>query len=170
MVLTTSTLNRVMVVELALPAALPGFLVAMHYFVQLSRPRFGHASDRGGRRTPWIRGGMALLALGGLGAAGGRLDGGRFGRVGEEGVGLSGGKWSHRDHAEAGAAPVGGGLGSGVHAGPSAVRPAGGGGVPGTEAAPGSTSILGTTGALLAALGGEGRRCGQEEQGGEQEE
>ena len=30
-VLTTSTLNRVMVVELALPALLPGFLVALHY-------------------------------------------------------------------------------------------------------------------------------------------
>jgi len=69
-VLTTSTLNRVMVVELALPAALPGFLVALHYFIQLSRPTFGHASDRGGRRTPWIVGGMALLAFGGLAAAG----------------------------------------------------------------------------------------------------
>lgn len=69
-VLTTSTLNRVMVVELSLPAALPGFLVAIHYFIQLSRPTFGHASDRGGRRTPWIVGGMAMLALGGLAAAG----------------------------------------------------------------------------------------------------
>jgi len=68
-VLTTSTLNRVMVVELALPAALPGLLVALHYFVQLSRPHFGHESDKGGRRTPWIVGGMALLALGGLLAA-----------------------------------------------------------------------------------------------------
>jgi BCD family chlorophyll transporter-like MFS transporter len=68
-VLTTSTLNRVMVVELALPAALPGFLVALHYFVQLSRPRFGHESDRGGRRTPWIVGGMALLGVGGFLAA-----------------------------------------------------------------------------------------------------
>ena len=69
-VLTTSTLNRVMVVELALPAALPGVLVALHYFIQLSRPTFGHASDRGGRRTPWIVGGMAMLATGGLAAAG----------------------------------------------------------------------------------------------------
>jgi BCD family chlorophyll transporter-like MFS transporter len=68
-VLTTSTLNRVMVVELALPAALPGFLVALHYFVQLSRPRFGHESDRGGRRIPWIVGGMAVLGLGGFIAA-----------------------------------------------------------------------------------------------------
>jgi hypothetical protein len=37
-VLTTSTLNRVMVVELALPAMLPAALVAWHYAVQLSRP------------------------------------------------------------------------------------------------------------------------------------
>lgn len=68
-VLTTSTLNRVMVVELALPAVLPGFLVAMHYFVQMSRPRFGYASDTGRRRTPWIVGGMAMLGLGGVLAA-----------------------------------------------------------------------------------------------------
>jgi MFS transporter, BCD family, chlorophyll transporter len=68
-VLTTSTLNRVMVVELALPALLPGLLVALHYAVQLTRPRMGYGSDRGQRRTPWILGGMALLASGGLGAA-----------------------------------------------------------------------------------------------------
>ncbi len=68
-VLTTSTLNRVMVVELALPALLPGFLVALHYLVQVARPRMGHGSDVGGRRTPWILGGMAVLALGGITAA-----------------------------------------------------------------------------------------------------
>ena len=68
-VMTTSTLNRVMVVELALPAMLPGFLVAIHYFVQLSRPRFGHGSDTGRRRTPWIIGGIATLGLGGVLAA-----------------------------------------------------------------------------------------------------
>jgi MFS transporter, BCD family, chlorophyll transporter len=68
-VLTTSTLNRVMVVELALPALLPGFLVAMHYLVQVVRPRMGHGSDTGRRRTPWIVGGMALLAIGGVAAA-----------------------------------------------------------------------------------------------------
>jgi len=68
-VLTTSTLNRVMTVELALPAVLPGGLVALHYLVQVLRPRMGHGSDAGGRRTPWIVGGMALLAAGGLGAA-----------------------------------------------------------------------------------------------------
>jgi BCD family chlorophyll transporter-like MFS transporter len=68
-VLTTSTLNRVMVVELALPAVLPGLLVGWHYAVQMSRPRMGYGSDVGRRRTPWIVGGMAVLALGGLGAA-----------------------------------------------------------------------------------------------------
>lgn len=68
-VLTTSTMNRVMVVELALPAMLPGALVAMHYAVQMLRPRMGYGSDIGGRRTSWIIGGMALLALGGIGAS-----------------------------------------------------------------------------------------------------
>ena len=68
-VLTTSTLNRVMVVELGLPALLPGILVALHYAVQISRPRMGFGSDVGGRRTPWIIGGLAVLALGAVGAA-----------------------------------------------------------------------------------------------------
>lgn len=68
-VLTTSTMNRVMVVELALPAMLPGALVALHYAVQMLRPRLGYGSDVGGRRTPWIVGGMAVLALGGMLAA-----------------------------------------------------------------------------------------------------
>ncbi|MEO1160262.1 MAG: BCD family MFS transporter [Pseudomonadota bacterium] len=68
-VLTTSTLNRVMVVELALPAMLPGVLVAAHYAVQMIRPKFGHGSDIGGRRTPWIVGGMGLLAFSGSLAA-----------------------------------------------------------------------------------------------------
>ena len=62
--LCTSTLNRVMVVEYGLPAMLPAALVALHYAVQLSRPAWGHGSDRGGRRTPWIIGGMAMLAVG----------------------------------------------------------------------------------------------------------
>ena len=68
-VLATSTLNRVMVIELALPAVLPGALIALHYATQILRPRLGHGSDVGGRRTPWIVGGMAVLALGGLMAA-----------------------------------------------------------------------------------------------------
>ena len=70
-VLVTSTLNRVMVVELALPALIPGALVAFHYILQVLRPRLGYGSDLGGRRTPWIVGGMAALALGAVGAAGG---------------------------------------------------------------------------------------------------
>ena len=64
--LATSLLNRLMVVEYALPAALPAGLVAWHYAVQLSRPAWGHGSDRGHRRTPWIVGGMALLAGGAM--------------------------------------------------------------------------------------------------------
>jgi len=68
-VLMTSTINRVMSVELALPAFVPGLLVASHYGVQILRPAWGYGSDLGGRRTPWIVGGMGLLALGGTGAA-----------------------------------------------------------------------------------------------------
>jgi len=68
-VLTTSTLNRIMVVELALPAVLPGALVGFHYAVQMLRPRWGYGSDRGGRHTPWVIGGMGVLALGGFLAA-----------------------------------------------------------------------------------------------------
>jgi BCD family chlorophyll transporter-like MFS transporter len=72
-VLMTSTLNRLMVVELALPAVLPGFLVALHYGIQLTRPQWGYLSDTMGRRTRWIIGGMGILALGGLAAAWGVL-------------------------------------------------------------------------------------------------
>lgn len=68
-VLTTATMNRVMVVELAMPAILPGLLVSLYYGTQFLRPRFGHGADRGGRRTPWIIGGVALLAAGAIGAA-----------------------------------------------------------------------------------------------------
>lgn len=68
-VLTTSTINRVMVVELALPAMLPGALVGFHYALQVLRPRWGFGSDVAGRRTPWIVFGMGVLALGGVGAA-----------------------------------------------------------------------------------------------------
>ena len=68
-VMTTSTLNRVMVVELALPALVPGLLVGIHHLAQILRPRWGYGSDRGGRSTPWIVGGMAVLAIGGTLAA-----------------------------------------------------------------------------------------------------
>jgi MFS transporter, BCD family, chlorophyll transporter len=62
--LTTSTLNRVAVVEYGLAASLPAALVAWHYAVQLSRPHWGHASDVGRARTPWIMGGVGALGLG----------------------------------------------------------------------------------------------------------
>lgn len=68
-VLTTSTINRVMIVELSLLAVIPGVLVAWHYALQVLRPRWGHGSDTGGTRTPWIIGGMATLAAGGFLAA-----------------------------------------------------------------------------------------------------
>jgi BCD family chlorophyll transporter-like MFS transporter len=68
-VLMTSTLNRLMVVELSLPVVLPGLLVALHYGVQITRPQWGHLADQRGNRTFWIVTGMALLAAGGLGAA-----------------------------------------------------------------------------------------------------
>jgi len=58
-VLMTSTINRVMVVELALPAIVPGLLVASHYAIQILRPAWGYGADVGGRRTPWIIGGLA---------------------------------------------------------------------------------------------------------------
>lgn len=70
-VLTTSTLNRVMIIEWHLPAIVPGLLVALHYGVQVLRPRLGYGSDMGGRRTPWILGGMASLAVGAVLAASG---------------------------------------------------------------------------------------------------
>jgi BCD family chlorophyll transporter-like MFS transporter len=65
-VVTTSTLNRIMVVELALPAMLPGFLVGFHYLVQMVRPRMGFGADQGRRCTPWMIGGMCVLAVGGF--------------------------------------------------------------------------------------------------------
>ncbi len=68
-ILCTSTMNRVMVVELGLPALVPGLLVGFHFAIQLARPRLGYGSDLGGRRTPWIIGGMAILSTGGILAA-----------------------------------------------------------------------------------------------------
>lgn len=69
-VLLTTTINRVIIVELAMPATVPGFLVALHFGVQLVlRPRLGHASDSMARRTPWILGGLALCAVSGVAVA-----------------------------------------------------------------------------------------------------
>jgi BCD family chlorophyll transporter-like MFS transporter len=62
--LATSLLNRVMVVEYGLAAAVPAALVAWHYGVQLSRPVWGHKSDQSQSRTTWIIIGLGILALG----------------------------------------------------------------------------------------------------------
>ncbi|SIR43684.1 MFS transporter, BCD family, chlorophyll transporter [Rhizobium sp. RU20A] len=64
-VLTNSTLNRVMVVELGLAAVIPGLLVGLHYGVQITRPLWGHRSDAGASRTRFILAGLALLAAAG---------------------------------------------------------------------------------------------------------
>jgi BCD family chlorophyll transporter-like MFS transporter len=58
-----------MVVEAGLPALLPGLLVGLHYAVQITRPTWGYKSDTGGQRTWFIICGMAVLALGAIGAA-----------------------------------------------------------------------------------------------------
>lgn len=62
--LPVNLFNRLMTVELALPALLPGLLVALHYAVQLSRPVWGHRSDTKGGRTPFVLMGIALVGLG----------------------------------------------------------------------------------------------------------
>lgn len=64
--LATSLLNRVMVVEFKMAAAIPAGLVAWHYAVQLSRPLWGHKSDLAIYRSTWIIGGMGILAMGTL--------------------------------------------------------------------------------------------------------
>jgi BCD family chlorophyll transporter-like MFS transporter len=53
-----------MVVELSMAATIPGFLVGLHYVIQLSRPKWGLASDVDNNRTKWIILGMLILALG----------------------------------------------------------------------------------------------------------
>jgi BCD family chlorophyll transporter-like MFS transporter len=68
-VMMISTLNRVMVVELALPALVPGLLIGVNHAVQILRPAFGHGGDVAGKRTHLIVGGMATLAAGGFVAA-----------------------------------------------------------------------------------------------------
>ena len=60
----TSTLNRLMVVELSMAATVPGFLVGLHYAVQLSRPKWGLISDLENNRTKWINLGMLILGIG----------------------------------------------------------------------------------------------------------
>ncbi len=62
--LPVNLFNRLLTVELALPALLPGLLVALHYAVQITRPVWGHRSDARGGRTPFILGGTACVGLG----------------------------------------------------------------------------------------------------------
>ncbi|MEM9311155.1 MAG: BCD family MFS transporter [Pseudomonadota bacterium] len=64
--MATTVLNRLMVVEYGLLAAIPAGLVSWHYAVQLGRPLWGHGSDRGKNRAPWIIGGIVVLACGTL--------------------------------------------------------------------------------------------------------
>ena len=68
-VLCTATINRVMIVELALLALIPAMLVGLYHGFQLLRPKWGHGADNAAARTPWVIGGMAVLALGTIGAA-----------------------------------------------------------------------------------------------------
>ena len=64
--LTTTVLNRLMVVEYSLAGAIPARQVGWHYAVQLCRPLWGHGSDRGRGRALWIVGGIVVLALGAM--------------------------------------------------------------------------------------------------------
>ncbi|MEM9140718.1 MAG: BCD family MFS transporter [Pseudomonadota bacterium] len=68
-VLCTATINRVMIVELALLAMIPAALVGLYHGFQLLRPKWGHGADNHARRSPWVIGGMAVLAAGTVGAA-----------------------------------------------------------------------------------------------------
>jgi BCD family chlorophyll transporter-like MFS transporter len=112
-VMMTSALNRIMVVELALPALVPGLLIGIHHAVQSLRPVWGHGSDTSGRRTPWILAGMGVLAIGGfvaaLGVASGRSGGGlaltAFGFLGV-GIGVGGAGTSVLATLASGVAPA----------------------------------------------------------------
>ncbi len=64
--LITTVLNRLMVVEYALAGAIPAGLVGWHYAVQLGRPLWGHGSDKGASRALWIVGGIIVLGLGAI--------------------------------------------------------------------------------------------------------
>ncbi|MFN6934845.1 MAG: BCD family MFS transporter [Tsuneonella sp.] len=64
--LATSLLNRVMVVEYSVAAAVPAALVGWHYAVQLTRPAWGHKSDNARNRSNWIIAGMGILSFGAI--------------------------------------------------------------------------------------------------------
>jgi len=55
-----------MKVELALPATIAGFLIALHYAVQLTRVNWGYLSDKTQNRSQWIIFGMLILGTGGV--------------------------------------------------------------------------------------------------------
>ena len=65
-VIPLSTLNRLMKVELTLPATIAGFLIALHYAVQLTRVNWGYLSDKTQNRSQWIIFGMLILGIGGV--------------------------------------------------------------------------------------------------------
>ena len=65
-VIPLSTLNRLMKVELALPATIAGFLIALHYAVQLTRVNWGYLSDKTQNRSQWIIFGLLILGIGGV--------------------------------------------------------------------------------------------------------
>ncbi|MEM6490528.1 MAG: BCD family MFS transporter [Pseudomonadota bacterium] len=85
-VLATNVFNRVMIVEWALPAILASALIAWHYAVQITRPRWGHSADVSTRRAVWIVGGVGVLGLGVVLAA---FATGVMGRAPAVGVALS---------------------------------------------------------------------------------
>ncbi|NQZ47938.1 MAG: PucC family protein, partial [Erythrobacter sp.] len=64
--LITTVLNRLMLVEYSLAGAIPAGLIGWHYAVQLGRPLWGHGSDKGANRAIWILGGVIVLALGSM--------------------------------------------------------------------------------------------------------
>ena len=64
--IAASTFNRVMVVELSLLQIVPGLLLALHYFIQITRPNWGFLSDKGGNRTFWIIVGIGILGIGSI--------------------------------------------------------------------------------------------------------
>ncbi|MEM9726572.1 MAG: BCD family MFS transporter [Pseudomonadota bacterium] len=68
-VLCTATINRVMIVELALLALVPAALIGLYHGFQMLRPSWGHGADQRSSRTPWVIGGMAALSLGMVGAS-----------------------------------------------------------------------------------------------------
>ena len=62
-VMMTSTINRVMIVELLLPAVVPGLLMALHHAVQILRPAWGFRAALPGSLRAWACWRWAVLAL-----------------------------------------------------------------------------------------------------------